>query len=187
MSKLLFFFLSILCLYSIAQNNTEEHQHSNPDKEFHSHNEHHDLRVGLVVAHTYIPTNTIRGQETFIVPTIGLDIEYWVNHKWGIGLHNDLELEVFEVETDQGGIFIEKRFPILFTLDVLYKPYKGLVLLAGPGYEIEPNQNLYVFRAGIEYEVELNEVWDFAPVIVYDYRHNAFDTYSYGIGIGMRF
>lgn len=144
------------------------------------------FRISAVLYHTYIGTRTSDGKEMLIVPSIGLDLEYWLNERWGIGSHNDLELISFEVE-GRGGTFIEKETPVLLTVDVLWKPWKGLVLLAGPGVEFEREENLFVVRGGLEYELELGSHWDVAPTIFYDSRIDAYDTFSVGIGIGKRF
>jgi hypothetical protein len=143
-------------------------------------------RVGAMMYHTYIGTRTSEGTGTLIVPSLGLDLEYWFNERWGIGSHNDIELISFEVERGREN-FLRRETPLLFTVDALWKPWKGLVLLAGPGIEVEPNENLFVFRAGLEYEIEFGSHWDIAPTIFYDNRADAYDTFSMGIGIGKRF
>ncbi|WP_373941149.1 hypothetical protein OEG92_15470 [Polaribacter sejongensis] len=77
--------------------------------------EHHfkHFRISPVLSHTYIPTSTSDGNKTVIVPTIGLDLEYWINEKWGLGLHNDLELETFEIEKEHE-LFVEKEYHCSF-------------------------------------------------------------------------
>lgn len=137
--------------------------------------------------HTYIRTETSGNKNYLIVPSLGLDVEYWFNGKWGLGSHNDLELISFEVE-EAGHMSIERETPLMLTLDALWKPYKGFVFLFGPGVEFEKTDNLFVVRGGIEYEIELKKShWDIAPTIFYDRRMDAYDTFSVGIGIGKRF
>lgn len=143
-------------------------------------------RVGVMMYHTYIGTQTSEGRETLIVPSVGLDVEYWFNEKWGIGSHNDLELISFEVEEGES-LVVERETPVLLTLDAFWKPWKGLVLLAGLGVEFEKEENLFVMRGGLEYEIEIGSHWDVAPTIFYDKRRDAYDTFSVGIGIGKRF
>ncbi|WP_299700129.1 hypothetical protein [uncultured Pontibacter sp.] len=153
------------------------------------HTETHEFkhwRAGIMMYHTYIGTQTTAGKGMLIVPSLGLDLEYWFNDTWGIGSHNDLELISFEVERGREN-FLRRETPLLFTLDALWKPWKGLVLLAGPGIEVEPHENLFVFRAGLEYEIEIGSHWDIAPTVFYDNRVDAYDTFSVGIGLGKRF
>ena len=145
------------------------------------------FRISPVLSHTYIPTATSNGTRTMIAPSIGLDLEYWFSHKFGIGLHNDLELLNFEIEKPGHQITLEREYPIVVTIDALAKVYKGLVIVAGTGVEFEKNKDLFIIRGGLEYEIEFAECWDLAPTFFYDYRHNEFGTWSFGIGIGRRF
>jgi hypothetical protein len=155
-------------------------QHGRTDKE------HGHIRVGLVIGHTLIPTVVDGERENLLIPSWGMDLEYWLNQRWGVGLHNDIEVETFEVLSDDDE-YIERIYPLVFTLDVLWRPWKGLVLLAGPGIELEQNRNLQVFRFGAEYEVELFQGWDLSPNFFYDARSDAFGTWSVGLGVGKRF
>lgn len=144
------------------------------------------FRISPVLSHTYIPTATINGNTTVIIPSLGLDLEYWFSKKWGIGFHNDLELLTFEIEKNNQ-LFVEKDFPVVVTLDGLWKFHKSWVLVFGTGIEFEKNENLFIIRTGIEYEIEFGNHWDIAPTFFYDYRSNNFGTWSVGIGIGKRF
>lgn len=144
------------------------------------------FRISPVISHTFIPTSTSEGDKTVIVPTFGLDLEYWLNEKWGFGFHNDLELETFEIEKEHE-LFVEKEFPLVLTFDALYKFKKHFVLVVGTGIEFEKNEDLFIIRAGIEYEVEFGNHWDVSPTVIYDHRSNSSSTWGIGIGIGKRF
>lgn len=144
------------------------------------------FRVAALIMHTFIPTATATGSEVLIIPTLGLDLEYWFNPNWAIGLHNDIELESFEVETLEG-IFVKRKTPFVFTLDAIWKPAEYWVFVAGPGFEYTPDETYTLFRLGIEYEFEFIEGIDLSPNLLYDIRQDAFDTFSYGLGIGFRF
>lgn len=172
---LLFLFLTVFTGDLHAQ-----HHDPTPDHEF------RNIRISTIILHTYIPTETVDGPELLIIPTFGLDIEYWFNPHWAIGLHNDIELESFEIKTAEGE-FIERQFPVVLTLDAIWKPRRYWVLLAGPGYEITPEENFAVFRMGMEFEYEISHWLDISPNVMYDIRDNAFDTFSYGLGVGFRF
>ncbi len=144
------------------------------------------FRLGGVVGYVILPTATAHGRESLILPSLGFDLEYWFSPKWGLGLHNDVELMVFEVETEED-LFIEREFPVLITLDALWKPWKGLVLFGGPGVELEPTEHYWVGRVGVEYEIPIGPSWDIFPMFFHDFRKGAYDTYSFGLGVGKRF
>lgn len=145
------------------------------------------FRISPVISHTYIPTATSAGTETIIVPSIGLDLEYWFGHKFGIGLHNDLELYNYEVEEFGHHSSIKREYPVVITLDGLVKVYKNLVLVAGIGAELEKHENLFLIRTGLEYEIVFAENWDLSPTILYDFRADEFGTWSIGVGVGRSF
>lgn len=156
------------------------------------HQAHHNLathphyRVAALIGHTLIPAED--AGENFFIPSWGLDLEYWFNQQWGLGLHSDLEIETFVIlNNNSEGEALERLSPLVLTLDALYKPWKGLVLQMGPGIEFERSENFALFRLGIEYEFEIHDHWDIAPTIFYDSRLDEYQTWSFALGIGKRF
>lgn len=148
------------------------------------HSEFKHWRIAPLIGHTMVPAGT--SSDHFAIPSWGLDLEYWLNPKWGIGLHNDLEVQSFIVEHD-GQEMLERESPLVLSLDLLWKPWKGLVFLAGPGYEFEKEENFKLLRFGAEYEFEFDHHWDISPSLFYDTRQEAYDTWSIALGIGKRF
>ena len=106
------------------------------------------LRVAVLMGHTFIPMGP--SHDRLAVPSWGIDLEYWFNHKWGAGLHNDIEIETFLVEHEGHEEVLTREYPLVLTLDALYKPWKQLVLLVGPGWEFEPTEDFFLIRAGVE-------------------------------------
>lgn len=172
LKKHVFAFLILISLSISAQEKETECKH---------------FRISPVISHTYIPTATAEGTETIIIPSIGLDLEYWFSHKFGLGLHNDLELLNYEIEKPSHELIVEREYPVVITFDALAKVYKDLVVVFGAGVEFEKTKNLFIVRTGLEYEIEFAKHWDLAPTILYDYRKDEFGTWSMGIGIGRRF
>ena len=151
----------------------------------HMDNEFPDWRVALLIGHTMIPAK--HAAENFFIPSWGLDLEYWFNPQWGLGIHSDLEIETFILVDDHGEEEIERVTPLVLTLDALFKPWKGLVLQLGPGIELERTENFGLIRTGLEYEFELNHHWDIVPTVFYDSRFNEYHTWTIALGIGKRF
>ena len=142
------------------------------------------FRASLLIGHTSVPTG--EAPERLFVPSWGLDLEYWFSRRLGLGIHNDMELHTFIIEENNNEL-LEREYPLVTTLDVLFKPVKDFVLLVGPGYEFEKNENFPLVRFGVEYEFEIPGGWDISPTIFYDTRIDAFDTWSVALGIGKRF
>ena len=143
------------------------------------------FRVSASIGHTYLPKDTRVGKDVAILPSFGLDIEYWFNHRIGVGFHNDLELLHFQVR-EEHDIIIERNYPLLITFDVMYQPVPRLTFYFGPGMELEKHENFFVTRIGIEYEIDIRNGWDVHPVLFYDARRDAYDTFSLGLGFGKR-
>ena len=143
-----------------------------------------NFRVAVLLGHTLVPAR--HSPEHVTIPSWGIDLEYWFHHSLGLGFHNDLELQTFIVEKENMEL-LEREYPLVVTFDVLYKPWKDLVLQIGPGIEFEPSENLTLIRFGLEYEIEFMEHWDLAPSFFYDTRRDAFDTWSIAFGVGRRF
>ena len=143
------------------------------------------FRVAVLIGHTFVPMGP--EPDRLSVPSWGRDLEYWFNHRFGLGLHNDLEIETFLVEHDGHEEVLMREYPLVLTFDVLYKPWKELVFMIGPGLELERNEDFFLIRAGVEYEFEIGSGWDLFPSFFYDSRQNAYDTWSIGLGVGKSF
>jgi hypothetical protein len=177
----IFFTLMLSLSFSaMAQHASHEPSLQEPAKE---HDTKH-FRIAALIGHTFVPAG--QSQEHLVIPSWGLDLEYWFNERWGIGLHNDLEIQEFIIEQENDEL-LERDYPLVLTLDALYKPWKGLVFQVGAGYEIEKTEDFFLARVGIEYEFEIGNHWDVSPMFFYDYRFEANDTWSFGLGIGKRF
>ncbi len=166
--------LIIICQFTFSQKNNSHPVHDS--KEISDSN----VRIAAVISHTYLKGAGI--DEYLIIPSLGLDIDYWFNHKWGIGLHNDIEIENFIIE-DQDSRELERVNPLVLTLDILYNT-NGFILSLGPGIEIEKNKSYMLLRLGLEYEQSINQDYYFMPTIFFDQRLDGFSTATIGFGIG---
>ena len=158
-------------------------QHDHSTKSIHSHSNSH-YRVAVLIGHTLIKAEGT--DQHIFIPSWGLDLEYWINHKWGIGLHNDIEIESFVV-INQDNEEIERVNPLVLTLDGLWHFNNGLILTAGPGLEIANGHTYSLIRFGVEYEKDIGGGFDIAPTFFYDHRFDGFSTWSLALGVGKRF
>jgi hypothetical protein len=142
------------------------------------------FRIAALIGHTHVPA--IEDKASMFIPSWGLDLEYWFNDAWAIGMHNDIELQTFLIQRDAEET-LERDYPIVLTLDAIYRPWKGLVFQLGPGIELEKTEDFFLIRAGAEYEFELGHHWDLCPMLFYDNRFNANDTWTIALGVGKRF
>ncbi len=155
-------------------------------QEYKGHDEKHydgrGFRIAGVIGHTLINTE---GIDNVFVPSWGLDVEYWFNHKWGLGLHNDVEIETFIIRNSNNEE-IERVNPLVLTIDALYKFSGGFVVTLGPGVELEKDESFYLIRVGIEYEKDINDSFYIIPNLFLDQRFDGFNTWNIGLGVGLK-
>lgn len=143
-----------------------------------------NIRLALLLGHTLIKNE---GSNAYVfIPSWGLDIEYWISHKFAIGLHNDIEIESFIIKSE-GHEEVERINPIVMTLDVLYKFKNNIVIGIGPGVELERGDSYYLLRAGLEYEYEINNKYDINTSFFWDQRFDGYDTWTIATGVGRKF
>ena len=159
-------------------------EHNDPEE----HGQFKNHRISAIIGHTFVPNGEpdVGRSGTVIVPSWGLDYEYWFNHKWAIGFHSDLELISYVVD-NQERQELERERPVILSLVGLFKPVHQLVVYIGPGIELEKNENFFVFRLGVEYEFEIGHHWDLSPGFFYDNKEGIFDSWSLGLAVARRF
>jgi len=141
-----------------------------------------------MIGHTHVPKGSKRsnGDGPLIVPSWGLNYEFWLNEKWALGLHNEMEISTFVIDEGHGSE-IERERPIITTLVGIFKPSHLFGFIAGFGREFEKHQNFWVFRAGIELEFEINHHWKVSPSLIYDLKESVYDSWTIGLTMGKRF
>ncbi|MBB3700171.1 hypothetical protein KMW28_14635 [Flammeovirga yaeyamensis] len=162
-------------------------------EEAHGELKHH--RLSVIWGHAYVPkafSNPDKPQ-TLIIPTIGLDYEYFFSHKFAIGLSNELELSNYVVETRHHTEEVEREYAYVGAILAMYEVSHLLIIGIGPGIEIEKNHNFFVGKITVEREFPImgEGGWDVTPVLSYELKsshgHGIYDAFTFGIGIGKRF
>jgi len=119
-----------------------------------------------------------------VIPIIGLDYEYWFNHKFALGLQNDLELASYKVEKDHQE-YLERESAFVTALVFCYEPMHGWALFAGPGYEFERNESFGVFKLGTEVGKTFEGGWSAGIIVAYDIKE-VNSSLSFGLSVGKR-
>ena len=182
----------------------EDHSHGQEQNDTHanhsaSHETHKKHVISGSVNHTVIFGGVKDGSASSItLPSFGLNYTYFFNHKWAIGLHNDIILEDFVVKEsssfetrsgseEDGVAVIERGNPIAACIMGIYKPLPYLGLMAGFGREFSSHEDFNVIRFGIETPIHLPKNWELFGVLTYDINIDAYESLTYGIGIGKMF
>lgn len=142
------------------------------------------FRIAGLIGHTVVQTHNIDAH--VLIPSWGLDIEYWFSPEWGVGVHNDLEIESLIVVNNKEEQ-VERINPFVLTADLLYHIRDGWVLVAGPGVELVGGERYALGRIGVEYELRVGNHIDISPTIFMDHRVDGITTYTFGLAIGKGF
>ena len=145
-------------------------------------------KITLVMANSMIH-NSLSEQNNgiLIVPTFGLNYDYFFNPKWGLGLHTDILLQQFKIEKhgEQGEIVREN--PVGIAGMLLFKPHHRWTLMAGYGVELEKHESFQMIRTGVEYGIELPKHWELGFSLEFDYKIKTYSSFMFGIGFSRLF
>ncbi|KXX71966.1 hypothetical protein [Flammeovirga sp. SJP92] len=180
---------SLIISLTFAQ---ETHEKIHGREEAHGKLKHH--RVALLWGHSYVPKGFSGNNQTntLIVPTIGLEYEYWFSHHFAIGISNDLELQNYVIETRHGEE-LEREYVYIGALMGFIEFAHLWVIGIGPGIEIEQHKNFAVFKTSIEREFPIagEGGWDVTPMLSYELKfrgeNGSYDAFTFGLAIGKRF
>ena len=138
-------------------------------------------KISLVMANSLITNSVDDINETLIVPTFGINYDYWFKEKWGVGLHTDLVLQQYKIERHDDQSVLERDNPMAFCAIVSYEPLPRWIIMGGYGIEIERNENIDLFRFGLEYGIPLKDHWELGFNIEYDHKIKAYSSIMFGI------
>ena len=193
--------------------NSQEHEsrtietihEGNAKAEHQEEHEGHDTKgfsIAGAISHTHINSavNTDGDKKWLSLPSFGLNFNYKFNEKWGLGLHNDIIVEEFEVEDpntepnlvaksedEEVVATIERGIPISSAVVLMYQPLEHLILLAGGGMEFSKNDNFTVIRVGVDVPFELKNNWEVFGSAAFDFNIDAYNSFTFGLGIAKLF
>lgn len=150
----------------------------------------HSLGLNIGHEHSFSGVNENGKKEFTVLPYWGLDYNFQFAPKFAIGLHTDFVMESFKVEKNlEGGEdeVVERSYPIAPAAMFFYKPTEHWSFGLGMGAEFSKEENYTLNRLAVEYGVEIRHGWEVFGVLQYDFRWNAYDTWTIGLGISKSF
>ena len=131
--------------------------------------------------------NTKTGKEQYVIaPTIGLDFEYWINHKWAIGTYNEIAHIDIEVINEAHEEYIKRENTMLFSAVAVFEPIHNFGIFAGTGIETDPHHTFWIRYLGMEYALVRHNDWDVSVSVGY-VNKDLYDAFTFGVVIGRRF
>ena len=201
MTKHFIYLFTFLCLAPISALIAQEEAHTvEHNQEAEPHKEHREKHfISASINHTII-FSAVKDNESrsaISLPSFGVNYTYFFNEKFGLGLHSDIIVEDFVVESDAAQRegngnepeleVIERGTPIAVAAVFLYKPLPFLGFLAGAGREFSKHEDFNLIRIGVEAPFNISHHWEVFATVTYDIAIDAYDSLNYGIGIGKMF
>jgi len=142
----------------------------------------------FVMESAFIPNSfSDNTNDILIVPVYGLNYDYQINEKWGVGLHTDIILQQFIVETHGRHEEVVRENPVSIAAVLFYKPHHRWKILGGYGIEIETHESFQLIRIGVEYSIKLPRTWELGLALENDFKINGYYTMLLGIGFTRKF
>ena len=172
----------IIIAVAILASNPLLAQHEN--KNIDSHSLKHKNIMGLFVG------NTIITPSGFNLPTIGIEYVREVHKNIGIGLIAEVEVGSHIIQKGESGNIVsevERESAFLVLPAVYFRVYKGLIVSAGYGVELEKSENLGLFKLSLEYKLAMkNKNWMVLPTLSWDHTR-LFEGWVYGVNFAYVF
>ncbi|WP_336515354.1 hypothetical protein [Pollutibacter soli] len=173
-------FLIVMILISVCLRAQEENNKGGEAGSKHS--------IGLTIGHESVFNGRDENgkKKTLKLPFWGVDYNYRINSKWLIGLHTDIILESFEVEKNlKSGTeeVVERTIPVAPAIIGMFTPGEHWKFGLGAGAEFAKEATYFLNRAAVEYGQEFGKGWEVFCSLQYDFRWNAYDTWTIGLGI----
>jgi hypothetical protein len=145
-------------------------------------------RFSFMWANTLVPAgkNAHDEDSDLLFPTWGLNYEFWFNPHLAVGLHNEFEMMSYIVEHGSDAE-LEREYPVISSIVLIYEPIKNLAFHLGPGYEFEANESFFIIKMGAEYIFPLPHSFDLGVGFSYDKKDKMYDAWTFGLFIGKRF
>lgn len=188
LKSVLFLLFHILWISNISG---QEHNIEHPNKHMNeTETDHHEFkhwRIAGGIGHSYLPAGNYESEEVsvLVIPTVGLDFQYWFNAKFGLALKNELEIISYVLEQGNSNE-LKREYPLISVLVGMYKLHNGASFYLGGGIEYEKHHNFFIAKAGIEYELELGRHWDVTPELYYFNKDGEFGGFGITVTFGKR-
>lgn len=147
----------------------------------------HSLSLAIGHAHVFEGRDAEGNKKVLALPMWAFDYNFQFAPKWTIGLHTDIITETFTVkknlESGGEGEVVERSTPIAPAIMGVFKPTHHWSFGLGMGGEFAREENYFLTRAAVEYGAEISKGWEVFGALQYDFRWEAYDTWTIGIGI----
>lgn len=145
---------------------------------------HNQIRGAIMMANSHVPQAINGKYANSIIPAWGIDVDYSFHRHWTVAIQGDIKLQSFEVE--DGNALLQRTNPVSLAGVIHYHFIPRWSLYAGPGYEFEKHENLFIMKIGTEYSFEINEAFEIALNLNYENKEGIYDSWTFGIAFNKK-
>lgn len=143
------------------------------------------IRGAIMMANSHIPKAYEGGKKVTIIPTWGFDVDYFFQPRWSVALQADIKIQSFEID-EGNGVELERNHPVAVATVIHYHALRHWSFYAGPGYEFESHENLFLVKVGTEYSFEITEDFEIALNFMYENKEEVYDAWTFGIAFNKK-
>ncbi|RFM27329.1 hypothetical protein DXN05_14980 [Deminuibacter soli] len=149
----------------------------------------HSIGLNIGHEHAFSGIDENGKKKLTVLPYWGLDYNFQFARKFAIGIHTDFVAETFKVEKNAGSEneVVERSYPIAPAMLFFFKPTEHWSFGLGLGGEFAKEEDYYLTRFAVEYGTPIRKGWEVFGVFQYDFRWDAYDTWTIGLGISKAF
>jgi hypothetical protein len=142
------------------------------------------IRGAIMMANSHVPKSFEGDKKIAIIPTWGVDVDYFFHPRWSVAIQSDIKLQDFEVKVEDKEL--ERIMPVALVGVLHYHALRHWSFYLGPGVELEKSENLFLVRAGTEYSFEITEDFEIALNLIYENKEEVYDTWTFGIAFNKK-
>lgn len=142
------------------------------------------IRAAILMANSHVATSVNGERKSILIPTWGFDVDYFFHPRWSVALQGDVKVQSFEVEDE--GVLLERSFPATIAGVLHFHALRHWSFFAGPGYELEKNENLFLIKLGTEYSFEITEDFEIALNLAFENKEEVYDSWTFGVAFNKK-
>ena len=178
--------------HEVAKHEASQHEGSEHESKHHV--------IGLTIGHTHVESGLKDDDSKWLVlPSFGLHYAYAITEKWGVALHSEIIIEDFVVKASGSGdgnghggeeeeaSVIQRGRPVAVAVAGTYRIHKHISLMAGGGMEFSEHEDFGLVKIGAHFPYHFGNNWELFGTLSWDFMIDAYDSFSFGFGVGKLF
>lgn len=142
------------------------------------------IRGAIMMANSHIPKSFEGDKKIAVIPTWGVDVDYFFHTRWSVAMQADIKIQDFDVKVEEKDL--ERIMPVALAGVLHYHELRHWSFYAGPGVELEKSENFFLVRLGTEYSFEITENFEIGLNFIYENKIDAYDTWTFGVAFNKK-